>query len=846
MRNILLAVLIVPFLAAQAAGQGLGAEFCLSEPNSTGSSSSLVATGNLDAQANDLTLTCSGLPTQQFGIYLFSFTPGLVVNPGGTGGVLCLGNPVGMDTSHVINTGLAGIATRSVDLTGLPQPNQVVAAQAGDTLHFQFWHRDVLTAGSLSNFSPGLRVQLQCEEVLLSEPVLGAIPFGDGAFGDFDGDGAIDLAFVGADPFLSILLGDGEGEFGAAIPVPAIGVGIHVLTLDVDADGDLDIVATRHSGSGQAPALMLFRGDGQAGFVLDSTRQLAGTPTDIAAADFNGDGWIDYVLPVSQTFEADLVTSAPGGGLDQRHTLPGITQPRCVVAEDFDGDGDTDLAFARGNTAFGRVATFANDGTGNFTMVDEAASNQFHGLCATDVDADGDIDIILGGIGGGQTFENDGFGGLSQGVSIEGGQIFLCRDMNSDGLDDLVGLGFAPAEVMISLGTGAGGFAPASRVVETRFFFLLDAADVDGDGYEDILARETASTGLWTILRGSGPGVLVPSSTGFTQQDLAPVSASGDYDGDGRTDIAWGHSSVVEIGYGDGTRSWPPARTLRIPVTGTVERMESEDLDNDGDLDFAVTTKDPAQLIVLEDIGGAYASRPPLVLAATARDMALKDVNGDGAFDILLSISGGLVGAQEAQVFSNTGGLSYSLTQRWPTALSISSIDAGDFDGDGLTDIVFGNGVLKLVLGSAPTIVLEGVFGGLPWDLQVSDLDGDGRDEILSLNNSVNGHVAVTKYDPVTGWTRVQEFPVSGAGEALELYDVEGDGVLDLVVGGTFTSIVMPLRGRGSTFGPLREVRTGTGHEDILLLDFDGDGITDLVTVSPSGDRMTISWGRCR
>lgn len=143
-------------------GGFIGTSYCQAAVNSTGVAATLSALGSILASDNSLTLTASGLPTNQFGIFLTSRMQGFSVGAGGTSnGNLCLGGTIGRFTGpgQLINSGGAGSISLALDLTALPQGAGSVAAMAGETWNFQAWFRDGVGQGS--NFSEGLQVDFQ-------------------------------------------------------------------------------------------------------------------------------------------------------------------------------------------------------------------------------------------------------------------------------------------------------------------------------------------------------------------------------------------------------------------------------------------------------------------------------------------------------------------------------------------------------------------------------------------------------------------------------------------------------------------------------------------------------------
>ena len=103
--------------------------------------------------SNDFRLLLAGLPAQQFGFIVCSRQTGIVFNPGGAQGNLCLGGDIGRAVGGVIfSGGFFGTADVVVDVNDLPQPTGNVAAMAGETWNFLRWFRD---------FVGGVHQQLQ-------------------------------------------------------------------------------------------------------------------------------------------------------------------------------------------------------------------------------------------------------------------------------------------------------------------------------------------------------------------------------------------------------------------------------------------------------------------------------------------------------------------------------------------------------------------------------------------------------------------------------------------------------------------------------------------------------------
>lgn len=165
----------------------------------------------------------------------------------------------------------------------------------------------------------------------------------DAAFGDFDGDGRIDL-FVADSGSHALYLNGGATRFRDATAASGMaGAGGSAVTVgDYNNDGQLDLFVTGVAGG--EPGLWSGRGDGT--FTRDrrsaTTLQRLGAGRAALFFDYDNDGWIDLVVAGRRMVL--LHNDGRGRFIDRSALLPPAIQDGAAVAAlDVDGDGDQDL-----------------------------------------------------------------------------------------------------------------------------------------------------------------------------------------------------------------------------------------------------------------------------------------------------------------------------------------------------------------------------------------------------------------------------------------------------------------------------------------------------------------------
>jgi len=638
--------------------------------------------------------------------------------------------------------------------------------------------------------------------------------------GDLNADGNVDLVTANnGSNDVSVLLGDGLGGFAASPGSPlTVGDGPNAVALgDVNDDGNADLV-TANAGSNDISVLL---GDGIGGFApaAGSPFMAGDLPQSVTLGDVDADDNLDLI---TTNLVSNDVSVLLGDGTGQFTAATGspfavAVGPRTAAVDDVNADGNADLVVA--NAVSDDISVLLGDGTGQFNSAAGSpftAGNGPHSIVLSDMDGDGNVDgvvsnavsndivLLLGdGNGGFAPAAASPFavGGLPQEVTVE--------DFDVDGSLDLVTANAGSNDVSVLLGDGVGGFTTATGSPFSVGISPLSVAvgDIDGDGNADLVTANERSDGL-SLLLGDGDG----SFTAATESELALGAdpgdfAIGDFNSNGIADIVIPRASRGDVdvldGLGNGTfrRLGLSELPSHFPVSVAVG-----DLNEDGNADLA---------------------------SANFRSNDVNVLLGDG--------NGGFVAAS---------GSPFAVGGIWPVSVALSDLDA-DGDADLITANFFSDDASVLLGdgtgGFAASPGSPFAVGDFPESVSLGDLNSDGDSDLVTVNAS-SDDVSVLLGDGVGGFAAApgSPFAVGNFPQSLALGDVDGDGDVDLVIANAGSDDVSLLVGDGaggfisSTESPFS---VGDSPESIAAGDLDADGNIDLVTANSGSNDVSVLLG---
>jgi hypothetical protein len=480
------------------------------------------------------------------------------------------------------------------------------------------------------------------------------------ALGDFNKNGNIDLVVSNgnAPANISVFLGNGNGTFTASATMP-LGNGFNaaqsVLVADYNGDTNPDFTIFAYgearrflgNGNGTFSPPLIFGNGGRSALIADQ-------------ADINGDSKIDLVIP---NFDSSTIGTLFGDGLGSFGAIPILdpgnpaTGNRDIKVADVNNDGNPDIIST--NNGENNFSTLLGNGTGGFAPATLTSTlGNPSGVVIADFNKNGALDVAIAARGGNQLqiFLGNGNGTFGAATNFASGgtqpSFLATGDLNNDTNLDIVMVNAVTNNARVYLGNGAGSFTP-----QTVFATggtnpqIPKLGDFDKDGDLDlVIGHIGGNPQLVTLFLGTNTGTFgAPVTLGsFVTPNAGPSEpVIADFNNDTNLDVAVGTNLQLRIFLGNGTGGF--AAPMNFPHTAIgVTQTKSGDFDKDGKLDIALVHSltggvDASTVQILLGNGdGTFGTSAAFFAGANPSSLSVGDFDKNSVDDIVTNNLPGL------------------------------------------------------------------------------------------------------------------------------------------------------------------------------------------------------------
>lgn len=552
----------------------------------------------------------------------------------------------------------------------------------------------------------------------------------------------------------------------------------------------------------------------------------------------------------------------------------------CAVIGDIDRDGKSDIVISSysSNTIYVLRNTST---TGTIIASSFASALTFStgtnpwGLRLVDVNADGKLDVVVANASS-ATFSvlkntsTSGTVSFATKVDFTAGTNAIdvaFADFNRDGKVDIVAANFAANTLSVYRNTSTSStisFATAVNLTATAQPNSLYAGDLDGDGKADIAVVNNTGTGSVSVYRNTDSvGAITASSfaarVDFTTGSYTNMLTVGDYDGDGKPDIAATSTNSYYVSVLRNTatpgviNSSSFATAVNFAVGVSPIGIQTADMNGDGKPDIVCVNSGSASLSVLLNTNSSsgsisatdFSSRTDFTTGTGPRGVAIGDLDGDFRPDVVaVNYS-----ASTISILKNAPqSFPPSITSVSPTSVipgGTITITGNNFNTTAANNKLYIGG-MKASISAASTTSLTAT---IPYSAQY--------DNIL-LTDSTSGLTGLysNQYSPIYNTAPYipgviffsPKFDLSSSQPVGLAYgDIDGDGKPDMVAAASGSNAVQVYRNistsgtlTSSSFASPVSFTTGSAPYHLRLADMDGDGKLDII-VSNSGVNYSVS-----
>ncbi|MBL7865248.1 MAG: VCBS repeat-containing protein, partial [Cyclobacteriaceae bacterium] len=621
---------------------------------------------------------------------------------------------------------------------------------------------------------------------------------------DFNNDGNLDAAINnGWDTNTNIFLGSATGTFTFSQFISNPGSGM-IISEDINGDNNKDLITTN------AAAVTLLLGVGNGTFSAPQTIATS-SPVGLFARDINGDDKLDLAVTNNAANTLSLFLNDGLANFTLRKTLSTVTGPGPFLLSDLNSDFLLDLVSCSYSQMYLTVAlgvlpptiTSVVPSSGPIGTTVTITGTNFSGTPANNT-------VYFGAVRTAVTAATP----TQLTVTVPVGTTYEPVTATVNGL---IAYSVKPfITTFPSDGTlSACSFDPKFDFTTGSLPLGTSAMDFDGDGKVDVAVGNRTSRTIG-VYRNTGTIGQINASTFDTPLILATPNAdpyniqSADVDGDGRIDIVvtvagLGVISVYRNTSSAGTLSFDPY----VNFTSGIDPLDAEtiDIDGDGKPEIIAANRFSNSVSVYRNTtstgslsASSFQAKVDFAVGTEPYRVNVADLNGDRKPELVVSSSLSNI----IHIFENTSttGVINASTFATPVSLVTGSFPLGialtDIDGDGLTDVAVVNNTphtISVYRNLASGTITSGSFqppvdfsvGNAPGGLIATDINGDGKVDLVSTNATANIISILTNSSTIgviNSTSFAASFPITTGNfpAGIQIADLDGDHRPELIV----------------------------------------------------------------
>ena len=452
-----------------------------------------------------------------------------------------------------------------------------------------------------------------------------------------------------------------------------------------------------------------------------------------------------------------------------------------------------------------------------------------------DFNNDGKLDIVTGGGYSFSVMLGNGNGTFPNHVDYATGQSaysIAVGDINGDGKLDLA-MTHMDNFISIRMGNGDGTFGSQIDYATGNSSYRAVIADLNGDGKQDIATTDYSDKSISVLLSSCSPLAINSFSPGSGQ-----VGASITITGNGFSPTP--ANNLVTFGGLKANVTAASSTSLTVTVPGGTS-FSTISVEVGGYVATSTMAFDEQSATC-----GKLITKSDYATGSGPESLTTGDLNNDNLLDVVTANSSGTI-----SVLFGTGSGTFPGHTQYSTGLGSQSVALGDFDGNGNQDAVVANSsanTVSILMGNgtaANTFATPKYFttGTKPYQVAVGDFDGNGIQDIVTANNGAKSVSVLlgtgninNPFNPKVDYTTGTN-PYSVA-----VGDFNKDMNLDIAVacyGGTYGLSILMGTGSG-TFLPQLQYATGSSPASVAVGEFNRDGWPDLVLASVLSSSISI------